>query len=80
MKLFITSAVAALIATSAFAGNSDRYDDLRFDTAQSAQQVEPATEQAVAVLTSLSSRSKNSTSGTYAYTNPYGIGPNNDSR
>ncbi|MFY0647506.1 hypothetical protein [Sulfitobacter geojensis] len=39
MKLFITTAAAALISTAAFADNSDRYNDLRLDTSKTANQV-----------------------------------------
>ncbi len=39
MKLLITTAAAALISTTAFADNSDRYNDLRLDTSETAQRV-----------------------------------------
>ncbi len=39
MKLFITTAAAALISTAAFADQSDRYNDLRLDTSKNAERV-----------------------------------------
>ena len=39
MKLVITTAVAALISTAAFADQSDRYNDLRLDTSKNAEVV-----------------------------------------
>lgn len=39
MKLFITTAAAALISTAAFADESTRYNDLRLDTSANAEDV-----------------------------------------
>lgn len=39
MKLFITTAAAALISTAAFADQSTRYNDLRLDTSVNAEDV-----------------------------------------
>ena len=39
MKLIITTATAALISTAAFADKSDRYNDLRLDTSNTADRV-----------------------------------------
>ncbi len=39
MKLFITTAAAALISTAAFADESTRYNDLRLDTSKNGEEV-----------------------------------------
>lgn len=78
MKLIITTAFATMLASTAFAGNSDRYNDLRLDTSSAVQAtttVEPAP-----IVATFSTRSAEKTSTSYPYINPYGIGPNNDSR
>lgn len=80
MKLIITSAAAVLIATSAFADNSDRYNDQRLDTSVSTQQASAANDQPIAPIASLSTRNEVKTPTSYPYSNPYGVGPNNDSR
>jgi len=77
MKLIITTVAAALISTTAFAGNSDRYNDQRLDTSAATQ---TTTDTPVLTLSSLSARNGTKASGTYAYTSPYGVGPSNDSR
>jgi hypothetical protein len=79
MKLILTASLAALIATGAVAGNSDRYNDQRLDTSNAAQATTTDSQAAAAVAT-LSTRSAAETSTSYPYINPYGIGPNNDSR
>ena len=82
MKLILTTIAAATVATSALAGASDRYTDLRFDSA-----IGHVTDDSVAVdatpktaMVSLSSRNASKSGKGYAYTNPYGVGPYNDSR
>jgi hypothetical protein len=72
MKRIALTLSAALIATSAAAG-SDRYHDNKFDTSvkASAQTTAPAPK------ATLSTKGK---STPYAYINPYGVGPHNDSR
>lgn len=84
MKLLLPTLLAAGLATTAFAGNSDRYNDLRFDTG--AKQTETkqeskvtATEKA-SVTVVLSTRNKGQSTTPYPYINPYGVGPYNDSR
>ncbi len=88
MKLLITSALAATLATAAFAGNSDRYNDLRLDTAvghvdsfaQAPKADARPVTQIYAPTFSTRNASTEQTTGGYAYSNPYGVGPNNDSR
>ena len=88
MKLLITSALAATVASTAIAGNSDRYNDIRFDSAvghissfDTFKNVksDPAPLPQVRFSTR-SGTNQQSSAGSYAYTNPYGVGPNNDSR
>lgn len=43
MKLIISTIAAALIATTAFAGQSDRYNDQRLDTSVQSQDVNGVT-------------------------------------
>lgn len=79
MKLILSTLIAAGLATSAVANQSDRANDLRLDAA--AEQVSAteasATTQPVIVL---STRNAQKSTKPYAYTNPYGVGPSNDSR
>lgn len=83
MKLILTTVIAATLATGAFAGNSDRYNDLRLDTSIGHVSVETNAivlkpqSRPVGITLSSSNKSKGKT---YAYINPYGVGPNNDSR
>lgn len=88
MKLLITSALAAALATGALAGNSDRYNDVRLDTAFSNlndfTETPKATKRPVKQINAPTFSTRNArrdrASGSYAYTNPHGVGPNNDSR
>ncbi|MEM6303327.1 MAG: hypothetical protein AAF744_01315 [Pseudomonadota bacterium] len=98
MKLLITTALAAAIATTAAAGNSDRYNDQRFDSAvghissfdnsprvatfdrtvRGTTFAQPQRQQRV--ILSTRNQPKGTQARPYAYANPYGVGPNNDSR
>ena len=83
MKLILTSAVATLIATTAFADNSDRhsdrYNDMRLDTSKAAQTT--TDDQKPAAKTTLSTRNWVKKSDRKGNASPYGgVGPNNDSR
>lgn len=87
MKLLFVSAVAAALSSAAFAGTSDRYNDLRLDTSSTASQSvsAPAKSPNAKVLTApeasdvvFSSRSKSRTKGEgFIYG---GFGKGNDSR
>ena len=79
MKLIFSAAIAALISTTAFAGTSDRYKDLRFDTATKTQAPDRATHLS-APLTQTVLSTRDTKRKPYAYQNPFGVGPNNDSR
>jgi len=77
MKLFLATIATSLISTVAIADNSDRYNDLRLDTSKSkiTQANDAREKQGIAFST------RNVYAKTpYAYLNPYGVGPNNDSR
>ncbi|MBD3663934.1 hypothetical protein [Sulfitobacter aestuariivivens] len=91
MKLTLSTALALVVATAASAGNSDRYNDLRFDTAighigvtgfatDFAADTAAAPAPISSVRFSSQSRKSNSSGKGYAYDSPYGVGPNNDSR
>ena len=82
MKFVLTVFVAASITTAVSAGNSDRYNDLRFDTAVDhvTQASDRPASQTGLQPVALSSRSQSSERTPYPYINPYGVGPNNDSR
>ncbi|MEO0939249.1 MAG: hypothetical protein AAFY38_13935 [Pseudomonadota bacterium] len=75
-------AAAATFGTAAAAGQSDRYTDLRLDTAIghidfTEDRVGTVQTRSFAATTATRSQER---MGPYAYTNPYGVGPNNDSR
>ncbi|MFD2740312.1 hypothetical protein ACFSUD_12065 [Sulfitobacter aestuarii] len=91
MKLLITSLVLALLASTASAGNSDRYNDMRLDTSRPAQNAETARPETTGpAVTRRASpdrrlprnavRSPDNPTPFYAYDSPFGVGPNNDSR
>ena len=82
MKLFLTTFAAACIAAAASAGNSDRYNDLRFDSAigHVTKAADSGQSQDRQMPVALSSRSSEAEGTPYPYINPYGVGPNNDSR
>jgi len=92
MKLIVTSVVALTLATSAFAnGKSDRYNDQRLDTAvghvdsfaqsrATAKKVTPTAPRAATLRISTRNNATAQAPRGYAYANPYGVGPNNDSR
>ena len=82
MKLLLISFLAAGIATAASAGNSDRYNDLRFDSAAGhVSDTSTGTgSQDILLPAAISSRSEQSEGTSYPYINPYGVGPDNDSR
>ncbi|MEQ6201546.1 hypothetical protein ABMC88_00705 [Sulfitobacter sp. HNIBRBA2951] len=76
MKLFLVSAVAAALSSAAFAGASDRYNDLKLDTSETAKHSVSSASDASAIV--FSSRSKGGTKGEGF---PYGgFGKGNDSR
>ena len=77
MKLLIATSIAAALATAALADKSDRYNDLRLDTAKGHIS---ATDDAGAKPVALSSKNKSKSKPSYAYTNRFGVGPYNDSR
>mgnify|MGYP000274185892 CR=1 FL=1 len=79
MKRLLTAAFAVTLASSAFAGNSDRYNDNRFDSAvghlgQTTKAV-PAKPAGNATRSSQSQKKPR-----YADASPFGVGPHNDSR
>ena len=79
MKLLITTLVAGTVATAAAADKGDRYNDLRLNTAVG--HVTYAASASKAKRTTISTRNKaDQKKVPYAYTNPYGVGPYNDSR
>ena len=82
MKLFLSAFVAAGIATAVSAGNSDRYNDLRFDSAigHVTQSADASRLQDGLQPVALSSRNESSERTPYPYISPYGVGPSNDSR
>jgi hypothetical protein len=77
MKRFVTAALAMTLASGAFAGNSDRYNDLRFDSAKGHVNTGIAT-QTTPKPTLLAPSGKKKPR--YADASPYGVGPYNDSR
>lgn len=83
MKLIFSTLLVADLATSAVAGNSDRYNDLRLDTAVGHVTKDKAVAAPKATkpqVVTLSSSNKAKAGKGYAYSNPYGVGPANDSR
>lgn len=80
MKLMLSTALAALISTTASADNPDRHDVLRLETGEtaSARNKEGLDERTLHGQVTFSSR--NTGGKGYPYSNPYGVGPNNDSR
>jgi hypothetical protein len=85
MKSLMTAAILAIAATGLSAGQSDRYHDMRLDTSKPkvrtdapkpVRKVQPA----VTRSTVDQDRPKPAEKPGYAYANPYGVGPNNDSR
>lgn len=84
MKTISLTLAAGLIATSAMAGNSDRYNDLRFDTriglfSESQDQETAGAHTSVSPVT-ISTRNAQTDRPSYPYINPLGVGPHNDSR
>lgn len=85
MKALTFALTAGLIATSALAGNSERYNDLRLDTrvghVADSQTVasQKTTSPSVQSIT-FSTRNAEANQPSYPYTNPFGVGPYNDSR
>jgi len=77
MRLLIAASITAALATAALADKSDRYNDLRFDTAKG--HVE-ASEDAGAKPVALSTKNDSKPAPSYPYINPFGVGPYNDSR
>jgi len=73
------TAITVTLGTGAFAGNSDRHNDLRFDSAVGhvGQTLKVVTAEPRTKAT-LSSKGK--MKPRYADANPYGVGPHNDSR
>jgi len=95
MKLVLSSVIALGLATTAFAGNSDRYNDLRLNTAvghvTSHDTARTTPVQAFRAINApvrvapqdnrVRISTRNATARTpYAYQNPHGVGPDNDSR
>ncbi len=86
MKRIALTLVAIIASSAAYADKSDRYNDLRLDTSIVKQidytdRANTASKQAVKPTPfTLSSRNDMKKDGSYAYSNPYGVGPNNDSR
>lgn len=87
MKLLPTTAAAALIATAGIADTSDRYKDLRLDTSIVTEidfnDKTTATEKSRKPQSSTrdSRRTQQRTlRSVFAYSNLFGVGPNNDSR
>lgn len=86
MKTLTFALTAGLIATSALAGNSDRYNDLRLDTrvghvadSQDTVALQKTTSPSVQSIT-FSTRNAEANQPSYPYTNPFGVGPYNDGR
>lgn len=83
MKLIISAFLISGLATSVIAGNSDRYNDQRHDTAVGhVVKPKPAkvkVRQPPRAVAPSTQNTKNPGAG-YAYSTPYGVGPNNDSR
>lgn len=83
MKLILVTFITATLATSAFAGNSDRYNDQRFNSAVGHQTDKAKTSQSVrtaATVVFASRNAKSKSDGRYLDANPLGVGPYNDSR
>lgn len=88
MKLILMTALTTTIASAAFAGNSDRYNDQRFDSAvghvssfdRPHAEAAVTTTRPLTVTFATNNGSGKQDSGSYAYANPYGVGPDNDSR
>ncbi|MEM7520580.1 MAG: hypothetical protein AAF307_06030, partial [Pseudomonadota bacterium] len=76
----LTTLIAATLAGGAIAGTSDRYKDQRFDTAVGHVTDAKAADAAQAPTVVLSTNNGNGSGTAYPYINPYGVGPNNDSR
>lgn len=86
MKRIALTLAAIVASTAAYADKSDRYNDLRLDTSI-VKQIDytdrgniASTRIAKPAPFTLSSRNGMKKDGGYAYSNPYGVGPNNDSR
>ena len=84
-------AAAAALGSAAHADQSDRYNDLRFNTAVGhidctrssgamTQSERFVTQRAETSALSSSSARQNQRAGFYAYSNRFGVGPYNDSR
>ena len=75
MKTLLSTTLALTLATGAIAGTSDRYHDNTFDSAKGHVS---DTAKVPSIQVTLASSGKKM--GRYADANPYGVGPNNDSR
>ncbi|MEL7100036.1 MAG: hypothetical protein AAGM84_14515 [Pseudomonadota bacterium] len=76
-------AAALSLGTAATADQSDRYNDLRFNTAvghidYTSDAV--GTQRAEQTTVATSGTRQSAPQGSYAYANRFGVGPNNDSR
>ncbi|WP_370402082.1 hypothetical protein [Sulfitobacter sp. JB4-11] len=82
MKLLLTTVIAAGLASSAIAGTSGGTQDLRIDaTAGYLTDKALTTPRTRAdVQPRISTRNAAKRKPKYAYSNPLGVGPNNDSR
>ena len=87
MKRILPTLAALVLATASQADLSDRERDLRLDTAKPVQSETGAAATTKAEhprVTRLGRAAYSTRSATpgqgYAYANPYGVGPNNDSR
>lgn len=93
MTRFMTVVLLSVLATGMSAGQSDRYHDMRLDTSkptlrpdiprtatprpEAARTPPPAPQPATRARTYAP---RPATAPGYAYANPYGVGPDNDSR